>query len=295
MTFIKKALISGAAVAALLAVAPLMASAQVASAQCGYPYNTFYNNPNCGMGSLQVYVQVLNPVGNVVYGPANFTVTVSGNNPSPASFAGSVNGTLVSLGAGPYAVVLANNQYNTTPSYSQGCTGTVTNGSTATCVVTVSNTSPYNQYPTPYSGPYYPQQLSCAPAYQTVSAGQAATFTAIGGTTAVGSGYNWSTASRTFLNIGSILSTTFQSTGDQSVIVTNGTQTATCTVNVVGGGPIIYPGPTPTVISTYIPTLPNTGFAPAGAAGAALAVLLCVGSGIILLPYARKALAIVSR
>jgi hypothetical protein len=162
----------------------------------------------------------------------------------------------------------------------------------------MSSSAAYYPYPTPYPYPYSGSQpLTCAPNYQTVTVGQSATFTAIYSGTQYNpysnsTGYNWQTSNRSFLNIGPTLTTILQSTGTQSVVVTNGTQSATCTVNVIGGGgPIIYPNTTP-IISTYIPTviptLPDTGFEPQGAAAVAFAIALLGVVAIAAYPYVRK-------
>jgi hypothetical protein len=64
----------------------------------------------------------------------DFTITVTGNNPTPPSFPGST-GTLVTLGVGPY-------QVHETPlkgfdvSFSADCTGTIAAGDQKTCTVT---------------------------------------------------------------------------------------------------------------------------------------------------------------
>jgi hypothetical protein len=64
--------------------------------------------------------------------PEDFTITVTGNHPDPASFPGSGTGTLVTLGVGPHKV-------NETPldvSFSADCTGTIAAGDQKTCTVT---------------------------------------------------------------------------------------------------------------------------------------------------------------
>jgi large repetitive protein len=67
---------------------------------------------------------------------SDFTLTVSGSTPSPASFPGSEAGTVVTLKPGPYAVnEAAVSGYAT--SKSAGCSGTLVHyGDTATCTVT---------------------------------------------------------------------------------------------------------------------------------------------------------------
>jgi len=84
----------------------------------GYNYNNNYNN---------TYNQA----------PSNFTVAVSGLNANPSSFAGSLSGTQVTV-SGSYSVTaLQLSGYSAT--YSSGCTGTITQGESALCVVTESN------------------------------------------------------------------------------------------------------------------------------------------------------------
>ena len=183
--------------------------------------------------------------------------------------------------------------------YSSDCSGfTPLTGVTRYCTITVTNVPPV-QTPScggwysngcpipavPYVGTIAPSALSCVPAYQTVAAGQAATFTVIGGTAL---GNSWTTADRTFLNVGPSLSTVLQGTGVQTVIVSNGTKTASCTVNVVSaGGPVVYPGAT-SVMGAYIPRLPNTGFAPIDAQTLAIIAVLLIAAGIAVYPYVRK-------
>src|SRR5574337_1024933 len=167
MSFGKYALAAAVLAIALSASAPAVAQ----TVSCGYPYNS----TTCGTGTLQVYVQVLNPYGTP-YTPGGFTVSVAGQNPSPASFPGSVTGTVVSLGAGSYSVSLSGDTYGYTPQYSQGCSGSIANGQSALCVVTVSTGSASYPYPTPYPYPYTSMNLVCSPAFQQVAAGQPVTF-----------------------------------------------------------------------------------------------------------------------
>ena len=201
-----------------------------------------------------------------------------------------------------------------TASYSTGCTGTLNQGEQALCVITESNTNYYNQYPTPYPYGYYnPTPLSCAPSYQTVNLGQTTTFVANGGDY---SQYNWQTPQHTYLNVGQTLNITFAQTGIQTVTVTNGTATASCTVNVVvSGAPIstvINPAQYITnyaggysagytgyatasnyggvyVTPTYVPSFPNTGFEPLSSTAAASAVVVLIACALVALPYVRKA------
>jgi hypothetical protein len=285
---------------------------------------SFWNNGNttvCTPGHLLVYVQVTNNVNNGYnynnnynntynQAPSNFTVAVSGLNANPSSFAGSLSGTQVTV-SGSYSVTaLQLSGYSAT--YSSGCNGTLTQGESALCVVTESNTSSYyNQYPTSYPyNYYYNVPLSCTPSYQTVNLGQTATFTANGGDY---SQYNWQTPQRSYLNIGAVLNVAFTQTGTQTVSVTNGTDVASCTVNVVASGAPVTVNPTYSnngysttygsaynsnyggvyVTPTYVPSLPNTGFAPMSSAEAASVVALMIAMALVALPYVRKAFTVV--
>lgn len=188
--------------------------------------------------------------------------------------------------------------------YSNDCTGNTRAGENVSCTITLSNTPPPSANPcvtnpsasgcvppsVQYKGPFGPTILTCTPAYQTISAGQSATFTAKGD----GSSYNWKTVDRTTLNTGNSFTTVFQTTGVQTVMVQSGTQVASCTVNVVAAaaGPITYQG-APSLVSNFIPaTLPNTGFGPQESAMLAFALVLLIGAGIYVAPYVRKAISI---
>jgi hypothetical protein len=296
----------------LLFAAALVPAFAFAQSYNPYPYNcnsnswNFLGNNNstlCGPGNLLVYVQVTNNsnfYNNYANVSSDFTVAVSGQNVSPASFPGSLSGTQVTV-TGPYSVTaLQLAGYTTT--YSTGCTGTINQGQQALCVVTESNSSTYNTYPTPYPYNYYNNiPLTCAPSYQTVNLGQTVTFTAQGGNY---SQYNWTTPSNTYLNAGQTLNVPLLSTGTQTITVSNGQGIATCTVNVVpSGAPVsvinpinpIYPTNYPTnnygvsVTPVYVPRLPNTGFAPMSSAEAASAVALLIAAALIVLPYVRQA------
>ncbi len=85
---------------------------------------------------------------------ADFTIHVSGHNPSPASFPGSEHGTAVSLDAGSYSVSeTAVSGY--TASFSAGCSGTIAAGANATCTVT-NNDNPHQPPPPPTHTPTPP-------------------------------------------------------------------------------------------------------------------------------------------
>jgi hypothetical protein len=287
MKYLKTIIASVAAAGLLLALAPVFAQAQQYYNYCNNGYAI--GNYNCAPGTLQVYVQVTgNVVNGVANNPADFTVVVSGINPAPATFQGSLSGTPVSV-AGAYTVV-ADQVPGYTPSYSQGCQGTLGAGQQASCIITESSGPGYYSYPTPYPYPYYQPQLSCAPAQQTVGFGQTATFTALGGT----GPYTWVTANQTYQNIGPTLNVVLPVAGTQAVTVHSGAQTATCTVTVAGSvytpgvvsvnQPPYVPGATIAVIS---PKLPNTGFAPQNGAALAFAVAALLAVSIAVFPYVR--------
>ncbi len=265
-------------------------------------------------GLLNVYAQVLNQSG-FTYTPGNFTIAVSGTNPSPSSFPGSISGTLVSLNAGAYSVTVTN-QLNYTPAYSVGCTGTISPGTTQTCVITLTPGTVYSN-PTVYPYPGTFQPLTCRTDTPVVGLGQTARFTAVGG---VGGTYNWMTASQNFPNIGPVLSTTFMSSGSHSVTVTNASQTATCPITVTtsyvaqpqnpGGVSPYYPTPgypsygtpsyptypqQPVLTSQIYPRFPNTGLEPLTSAQIAFALVALMGAAIAAFPYARKTFAFAVR
>ncbi len=275
------------------------------------PVFAFAQSPTVGL--LNVYVQVINQTGTS-YGPGNFTVAVSGQNPNPLTFHGSIQGTLVNLDPGAYSVTIANTSGFTT-NYSIGCDSTITAGGTQTCVITV-NAGSYNynrSYVYPYT--YQTPPLVCRTDTPIVSVGQPARFTASGG---VGGTYNWKTPYNNFPNSGPVLTTVLDGSGVQSVAVTNAAQTATCNVTVTPGyfqQPISTVTPTyptynptypnyntypvytaqPTYTATAYPRLPNTGLEPIQSAQLAFALVLLVGAAIAVYPYARKSFAIAIR
>ncbi len=253
------------------------------------PFFAFAQSSTTGL--LNVYVQVINQT-NSSYGPGNFTVAVSGQSPNPATFQGSIQGTLVTINPGAYSVTLTNPSYFTV-NYSVGCDRTIAAGGTQTCVITV-NPSTYNYSPSyvyPYT--YQTPPLTCRTDTPTVAVGQPARFTAVGG---VGGTYNWRTPSNNFPNSGPVLTTVLEGSGVQSVMVTNASQTATCNVTVSSS---YYPQSVSTVYPTYTayayPRLPNTGLEPVQSAQLAFALVLLLGAAIAAYPYARKSFAIAVR
>ncbi|MFL6362307.1 MAG: beta-propeller fold lactonase family protein [Nitrososphaeraceae archaeon] len=68
--------------------------------------------------------------------PSDFTITVTGNDPSPSSFSGSSSGTSVTLRPGNYKVTETERPSGYTTRYSSGCSGTLDAGQTEDCTIT---------------------------------------------------------------------------------------------------------------------------------------------------------------
>jgi hypothetical protein len=242
---------------------------------------------------------------------------VYGSNSGTVSYASSFNGDTrtVTFVPGSYDVSATAPGYYFT--YSRDCTGfTPAGGAIRYCSIVVSTTPPPSTTNctngtygngtcvppvVPYNGSTAPSTLSCSPSYQTVAEGQAVSFIASGGTPG---GYNWTTPYHTSLNVGPNFTTTFQNTGVQTVMINNGVQSASCTVNVVlpGTAGITVNNPTtvvtsvngsPQVVARYVPSsLPNTGFGPIDGAVLAFSMVLLIAAGIYAAPYVRQAIAI---
>lgn len=283
----------------LLSVVALVASFSPMFVSADYACSTdnvfnLYTGDQCDPGKLLVVMRVLNPNNGVNKVPNDFTVAISGDVNRP-SFPGSQSGTEVSV-RGVYSVAAAQLP-GYEADYSVGCQGTLFNKDKATCVITEhASPIPSAVLPYPYTYPYPNTTLTCSPSMQTVGLGQSVTFTAQG----QGGPFNWKTSDRTFLAIGSTLTTTLQNTGTQTVTVYAGTQSATCTVNVVPGfvaptsGGYIAPQQRGVVLTpTFVPALPNTGFEPMSAASAAFAFVALAGLMFAFFPYVRKAFATV--
>ena len=263
---------------------------------CNTSFGAWWGAQNCvapanGTGGVLVYVQVTGPA--PLLAPGNFTVAVSGQNPNPTTFQGSINGNPVLLNPGSYSIAVSNPQ-GYTASYSYGCSGNLGAGQYQLCVVTMSAPNAYPYGPvTPYTGPGS-VPLACSPASQMVSLGNVARFTAMGGKGA----YTWSTGDRVFQNVGPVLNVSFSTAAPQIIMVQSGTETATCAVTVTTAPGYGAPGTpaqaTYTVGYTNYPTLPNTGFEPLLITlkenTVALAVVFLLIAAVPLYPYARKAL-----
>ncbi|MDB5224602.1 MAG: hypothetical protein JWO43_224 [Candidatus Adlerbacteria bacterium] len=303
-----------ALVAVFASIMPVFALADVL--YCNGNYGFYPNQTSCSnSGTLNVVMNLLNNQ-DKHYSPNLFQVSVSGVDTNTVTFPGSNPGTNVALGAGSYSVNVAAPQ-GFSFDYSQGCSGVMGQNGSALCVVTVSNSVSSIQYPTIYQYPAVPQVLSCAPGFETVRAGQTASFTAYSGL----GNYTWSVNGKTYINAGQTINIPMEQTGTALVTVNSGSQTATCTVDVVGVGspipsnivvnttPVItapavpvyttsytapgtynqYGYPQTQVSSQYYPQLPNTGFEPITAAQIVFAIVALIASGILLYPYVRKA------
>ncbi len=84
--------------------------------------------------TLTVYKYVTNDNGGDA-ASSDFTMSVTGTNPSPSSFAGDDEGTVVTLDAGQYSVG-EDGPSGYGASYSEDCSGTIANGESRTCEVT---------------------------------------------------------------------------------------------------------------------------------------------------------------
>ncbi|HYY49641.1 MAG TPA: hypothetical protein VE643_02125 [Nitrososphaeraceae archaeon] len=111
------------------------------TASGGTPINCTVSNEYTGAppGS-STFLNVITDVDNSNGGnkkPSDFTLSVSGNNPSPRSFSGSSSGTSVTLKAGGYQVIEENDGTSGySVSYSSGCSGTANGGVPIKCTVT---------------------------------------------------------------------------------------------------------------------------------------------------------------
>lgn len=202
------------------------------------------NVSGSGSARLIVYTSVINNGGGSSQS-GDFTITVSGNNVSPASFRGMSGGTTVTLNPGSYnADVLSITNYNRTRS--NDCSGSVSAGETRSCVITLDDVGSV-------AGAYF-APLTCSPSRQSALVGQTISFVATGGT----GSYNWATANRVYLNAGPRVTIMQEGAGTQTVIVTSGHETALCVVDAYASG--TYVPPVGQVKGTATgPGLPNTG------------------------------------
>jgi len=105
--------------------------------------NRFSGSPPGSTTFLSVITHVDNIYGGTKK-PSDFTISVSGNSPSPKLFSGSSTGTSVRLRSGTYGVGASSiPDYRT--SYSSGCSGTAKGGVPIKCTIT----NQYNGLPPP--------------------------------------------------------------------------------------------------------------------------------------------------
>ena len=89
--------------------------------------NKYSGPPPGSMTFLDVITNVINN-NQGTKKPSDFTITVTGNNPSPSSFSGSSSGTSVTLRPGSYEASVTERPSGYTTSYSSGCSGTAKGG-----------------------------------------------------------------------------------------------------------------------------------------------------------------------
>jgi len=86
--------------------------------------------------ALTVIKKVINQGGGTGSKPSDFTISVSGNNPSPRSFQGNSNtGTIVKLQPGRYSVA-ESGPTGYSSNYSADCNSTIKSGETKNCIIT---------------------------------------------------------------------------------------------------------------------------------------------------------------
>ena len=139
------------------------------------------------------------------------------------------------------------------------------------------------------------RDVECIPEQQTIGEGQTAYFIAYGGD----GDYDWTADGRTYRDRGTRFAHEFDDKGTERVTVRSDGETATCRVRIVDRSDYyspysIYPAsPIYTqpvnITTTYVPqAMPNTGFPPVSSAAFAFAVVLLLGAGLVLTPYAKK-------
>ncbi|HVM76845.1 MAG TPA: hypothetical protein VMU07_01700 [Candidatus Paceibacterota bacterium] len=117
------------------------ASSSVATSTCAAIVSS--NVPPATTSTLNVVVSVNNTQGGAAT-PSAFTVSVSGANASPSSFAGSSTGTAVVVSGGATYSVSASSVANYSMSTSGNCAGPITAGTADACTVTETFVPPSN-------------------------------------------------------------------------------------------------------------------------------------------------------
>ena len=143
-----RSLVTIASVCLILIVGMSISSPSSSSAQSentsGTSSSHSTRNPMHPLPGSLTFLNVITEVDNANGGtkkPSDFTISVSGNSPSPKSFSGSSSGTSVTLGSGSYRVTKENNIPGYSTSYSSDCSGNANGGVPIKCTVT-------NQYHT---------------------------------------------------------------------------------------------------------------------------------------------------
>ena len=131
--------------------APCPDGSEVSKEKCICPDGSSPVNDECpkptpppgSLTFLSVVKKVINSKGGSdTKKPSDFTITVTGNNPSPSTFSGSSSGTSVTLKSGSYKVTEDNSIPGYTTSYSSGCSGTAKGGVPIKCTITNQQNSP---------------------------------------------------------------------------------------------------------------------------------------------------------
>jgi hypothetical protein len=130
-------------------------SAQSDNTSSGTSSSHSTRNPMHPLPGSLTFLNIITEVDNANGGtkkPSDFTISVSGNSPSPKSFSGSSSGTSVTLRSGSYKVTKDNSFTGYSTSYSSGCSGTASGGVPIKCTISNqyhTNPAPPSPSPTP--------------------------------------------------------------------------------------------------------------------------------------------------
>jgi YVTN family beta-propeller protein len=125
--------------------APCPDGSEVSKEKCICPDGSSPVNDECpkptpppgSLTFLSVVKKVINSKGGSdTKKPSDFTITVTGNNPSPSTFSGSSSGTSVTLKSGSYKVTETQGPSGYTASYSSDCSGSIDAGQNKQCTIT---------------------------------------------------------------------------------------------------------------------------------------------------------------
>jgi hypothetical protein len=126
-------------------------NAQVENLTRGNP-QSHKETPNHILPGSETFINIITKVDNTNGGTkklSDFTITVTGNNPSPNSFSGSSSCTSVTLRAGNYKVTEIRGPSGYTTSYSSGCSGTASGGPIKCTISNQYNAKPTSPTPSP--------------------------------------------------------------------------------------------------------------------------------------------------